>query len=313
MVEEMTTILRLLRGKMEESIRNGERALVLRERLGGHPYIDLDAALFLIIAHVAKGNFTAAEPLFDQLFLGVDQNSQPPPDLPVFLFYAGRARWLQGRLGEAHKFYEQMCNLMDKGMTLVDDENHICRIWMSSLLEMAQGNYKQAEEALRQAHVLEQKSYATSMHGNTRLMLARLYWLQNRHQEALVELAPVLDHHEQLGIPFPILVEGQSIVPLLWFAVEKGVYENYASYLLELLSVDEHPQPVDVPGTGATLTPREVEVLSLVAAGYRNRAIAEELVISEWTVKSHLTKVYRKLDVTSRTQAMDRAHNLGIR
>lgn len=132
MVEEMATILRLLRGELAEGIRLGERAMVLREQLGGHPYIELNAALFLMVAHAAQGNFTATEPLFDQLFLGVDQVEQPPPNLPVFLFYAGRVRWLQGRLAEVHKFYEQICNLMDKGIALTDDENRICRTWMSS-------------------------------------------------------------------------------------------------------------------------------------------------------------------------------------
>jgi ATP/maltotriose-dependent transcriptional regulator MalT len=47
-------------------------------------------------------------------------------------------------------------------------------------------------------------------------------------------------------------------------------------------------------------------------AGHSNRAIAEHLVISVWTVKSHLTKIYRKLDVASRTQAVARAHELGL-
>ncbi len=312
MVEEMTTILRLFRGKLGEAIRSGERALALRKRLGGHPYIELDAALFLIIAHAARGNFAAAEPLFDLLFLGVDQMGQPPPDMPVFLFYAGRARWLQGRLQEARQYYTQMCFLLDEASLPETKENRICRVWMRSLLEMAEGRFKQAEEALRQPGVLKQQDRASFMHGSTRLMLSRLYWRQNRIEEALGELAPVLAYHKQLGIPFPILVEGQSIVPLLRLATEKGVYAGYASSLLALLSPDNDLQPVEVPRTGATLTPREVEVLCLVTAGYSNRAIAEDLVISKWTVKSHLTKIYRKLDVTSRTQAIGRARDLGL-
>ena len=143
-------------------------------------------------------------------------------------------------------------------------------------------------------------------------MLARLYLQQNRQQEALAEFEPVLAYHERLGIPFPILLEGQSVVPLLRLAAEEGVQERYVTYLLGLLGTADEPRPVDVPGTGTSLTPREVEVLGLVAAGYSNRAIAEELVISEWTVKSHLTKVYRKLDVSSRTQAVARAREVGL-
>lgn len=122
----------------------------------------------------------------------------------------------------------------------------------------------------------------------------------------------MLAYHEQLGIPFAILVEGESIVPLLRLAVEQRVHESYAACLLELLGADDAPRPVHVPNTGKTLTPREVEVLRLVVAGHSNRAIADQLVISEWTVKSHLTKTYGKLDVASRTQAIARVRDLGL-
>jgi DNA-binding NarL/FixJ family response regulator len=51
------------------------------------------------------------------------------------------------------------------------------------------------------------------------------------------------------------------------------------------------------------LTPRELEVLRLVAAGKSNREIAAELVVSEHTVARHLQNIYAKLRVSSRTAA----------
>lgn len=54
----------------------------------------------------------------------------------------------------------------------------------------------------------------------------------------------------------------------------------------------------------AALTPRELEVLKALATGMRNEEIATELVISEKTVKSHLTSIFGKLQVDGRTQAM---------
>ena len=55
-------------------------------------------------------------------------------------------------------------------------------------------------------------------------------------------------------------------------------------------------------GTHA-LTPRELEILELVARGYTNAAIAKRLWVTEWTVKFHLANTYRKLGVSNRTQA----------
>jgi len=51
------------------------------------------------------------------------------------------------------------------------------------------------------------------------------------------------------------------------------------------------------------LTPREQEVLQLVAQGKTNKEIAESLTISEHTVESHVSQIYQKLDVCNRVQA----------
>lgn len=60
------------------------------------------------------------------------------------------------------------------------------------------------------------------------------------------------------------------------------------------------------------LTPREAEVLQLVAAGLPNKLIAERLGISEHTVRFHLNAIFGKLDVHTRTEAVTRAARLGV-
>ncbi len=60
------------------------------------------------------------------------------------------------------------------------------------------------------------------------------------------------------------------------------------------------------------LTARELEVLEMVARGLPNRAVAEELFLSDQTVKRHLRKVYRKLGVANRTEAARTAYRLGL-
>lgn len=83
----------------------------------------------------------------------------------------------------------------------------------------------------------------------------------------------------------------------------------------DLVVID--PDVVRLPGVQGdppidALTPREIEVLELVADGQQNKAIARQLDISENTVKSHLNAVLRKLDAHSRTEAAVRAARLGI-
>ena len=60
------------------------------------------------------------------------------------------------------------------------------------------------------------------------------------------------------------------------------------------------------------LSARECEVLEMLAAGHANKVIARELDISPNTVKTHVARVYEKLAVASRTQAVQKARELDI-
>jgi predicted ATPase/DNA-binding CsgD family transcriptional regulator len=71
------------------------------------------------------------------------------------------------------------------------------------------------------------------------------------------------------------------------------------------------PGAVDARG-GVTLTRRELDVLRLLTAGHADREIAAALFIGQGTVRSHLTNIYGKLDVGSRTAAVAAARHLGI-
>ncbi|CAA9535836.1 MAG: hypothetical protein AVDCRST_MAG73-1387 [uncultured Thermomicrobiales bacterium] len=80
-----------------------------------------------------------------------------------------------------------------------------------------------------------------------------------------------------------------------------------------LAAVDPAPMATAAthPAGAASLTPREAEVLRLVASGRTNREIADALFISVPTVKRHLTNILGKLRVTSRSAATARARGLG--
>lgn len=60
------------------------------------------------------------------------------------------------------------------------------------------------------------------------------------------------------------------------------------------------------------LTDRELQVLGLVAKGLSNSQIGVELYVSESTVKTHLLRIFGKLEVTDRTRAVTRAQELGL-
>ena len=80
------------------------------------------------------------------------------------------------------------------------------------------------------------------------------------------------------------------------------------------LTVLPRPRPggAIVPGLIEPLSPRELEVLRLLATGRPNRAIAKELVVTLDTVKRHVSHLFNKLGVANRTQAVARARELGL-
>jgi DNA-binding NarL/FixJ family response regulator len=60
------------------------------------------------------------------------------------------------------------------------------------------------------------------------------------------------------------------------------------------------------------LTPRELEVLDLIAQGANNTQIAEKLVISDKTVRNHITSIFSKLQVADRAAAIIQARDAGF-
>jgi LuxR family transcriptional regulator, maltose regulon positive regulatory protein len=146
---------------------------------------------------------------------------------------------------------------------------------------------------------------------------------------ALAALAEALTLGRQEGYVQVFVDEGAPMAGLLRklaVAAAKGQVVATAQlpgpYLDRLLGAFEQaglpvlprPRPggVALAGLALPLSGRELEVLQLLAAGSSNQAIAEELVVTLATVKSHVTHIFDKLGVANRTQAVTRAGQLGL-
>jgi DNA-binding NarL/FixJ family response regulator len=101
---------------------------------------------------------------------------------------------------------------------------------------------------------------------------------------------------------------GNAILELL--AGGSPISAPIARYLLQ--SLGPEPAPSAPPDGGPELSARELEILSLVAKGFSVAEAAELLKISDRTVSKHVQHIYRKLEVTSRSEAIYEAVNLGL-
>jgi len=80
----------------------------------------------------------------------------------------------------------------------------------------------------------------------------------------------------------------------------------------ELTIVDFQRNGTIVLSNGSAITPREREILELLASGARNREIASKLFLSVHTVEYHVTHILQKLEARNRTEASIRAARLGL-
>ncbi len=215
---------------------------------------------------------------------------------------------LQGRIEEALEIHERMTGL-ERDQDL--PENHLSRGLMGAMLALEAGEFQQAEGILRQIAGMQSHAPHSMLFGDARALLALNYLKQNNPQQALTELERVLAEYDRLGLPGLLLIEGSKMVPLLKLACDHNLSDT-AQDLLSILNGQEIYRPVFIQATGETLSAREMEVLQLITGGATNREIADRLVISETTVKSHVTSILRKLNVKSRTQAIASARELRL-
>jgi LuxR family maltose regulon positive regulatory protein len=195
--------------------------------------------------------------------------------------------------------------------------------------ELAQaGREREALDLLTQIYSSAQSVQGIGLMIEARSAQALIYQAQGKLGCALDALADALCLSEPEGYIRTYVDRGVPMAQLLCEASARGIRPDYTARLLaafECGSKDKGPQveqralasarrPLS-PGarTGVEpLSPRELEVLRLVAQGLSNREIGERLYLALSTVKGHNRNIYGKLQVQSRTQAVARARELGL-
>jgi LuxR family maltose regulon positive regulatory protein len=200
-----------------------------------------------------------------------------------------------------HEFFVLVRVLIAQGRQQTGSSLDEALAWLSWLLQEAQrtGAWKRVILAL--------------------VLQAMALQAQGKDEEALAALTRALTLAEPEGYVRTFIDEGPQMGRLLRQAVLQGIAVDYAGKLLGALEKEgtKAGTPLAVsegarPPLVEPLSVRESEVLRLLTTHLSHAEMAEELVVSVNTVRSHVKSIYSKLDVHSRMEAVRRARELGL-
>ena len=288
-----------------------ERSLALRRELGDTRGIAASLNNLGLVAR-EQGDYGAARALFEES-LALKRELGDKLAIANSLSNLGLVAFDQGDYGAARALHEESltlgCELGDKWGIAIS---------LSNLGEVAraQGDYATArvlfEESLTLKRELDDKlGIAHSLEG-----FAGVASAQGHAEQALRLAAAATTLREVIGGPLSSVEQArldrwlvparqavsEAIQTAAWEVGRAMPVEQAIAYALEPAPQPLVPPPAKTPYP-AGLTAREVELLRLVAQGLTNVQIADRLVISPRTVNAHLSAIYGKLGVSSRSAA----------
>jgi len=273
----------------------------------------------------AQGDPDGALDLLDQAGRLYDANFSPN----VRPIAARKARvWAaQGRLGEALDWAREQGLSVDDGLSYLREFDHItlARVLLARYLsDHAGGSISGAVGLLERLLKTAEEGGRNGSAIEILVLQAMAYHAQGDLPAALLPLRHALALAEPEGYIRMFVDEGPPMAQLLLEADSRGIMPDYTGKLLAAFEAEKQPVPEgpgksengpDLPPAQSLIEPlsqRELEVLKLIAQGLSNREIGERLFLALDTIKGHNRKIFDKLQVQSRTEAIARARELGL-
>jgi LuxR family maltose regulon positive regulatory protein len=263
---------------------------------------DLDEALDLL---------DQAERLYDGAFA---------PNVRPVATRKTRVWVVQGRLGEALGWARE------QGLTVENDLSYLREFDHITLARLLLARYKSdlADGSISGVvGLLERLLKAAEERGGKGSVIEILvlqaiaYHAQGDLPAALMSLQHALALAEPEGYVRMFVDEGPPMVQLLREASAREITPDYTDKLLAAFEAEKQKSEdkPDLPPAQPLIDPlsqRELKILQLIAQGLSNREIGERLFLALDTVKGHNRKIFNKLQVQSRTEAIARARELGL-
>jgi LuxR family maltose regulon positive regulatory protein len=290
----------------------------------GNPDALADAYVTMARLHLAQNDWPGADTIFQKADELVRKSPVDPfvrcglDDCRVRLCLA------KDRLDELNQWAEASGLTADGELSYHYDLHHLNLARVLLARSRHASTPTEAHACLRQALSLLARLLAAAekagwVHETIKIMVlqALVFAESNEKGKAVLSLGDSLRLAQPGGFIRLFVDEGPSMARLLSYAAAHGIMPEYIGKLLAAFESEgrKSQDRSDLPSAQHLIEPlsqRELEVLQLMSQGLSNREICERLFLALDTVKGHNTRIYCKLQVQRRTEAVARARELGL-
>lgn len=278
----------------------------------------LEAHVFMVMLHFARGAREKIEQEFRLLYDLARRFDASQIDDHVVEMVEADINVRQGDLEAAHAWVAKRgLDQAPSKLPQVYTEDYLTsRLYKYELpilirLFIAEKRYEQADQAIEQLILQSKEANRPFLLLEAEILRASLLQARSNTDASLAALRRALEMARPSGSARLFLAEGDHLLKLLrkgrsaWDSPE---LLQFVDFLLRKFD----PRSVIDPSKLDTLSQRELEVLQHLPSDKTLEAVAEELIISVNTVRSHVKSIYAKLEVHSRLQAVEKARHLNL-
>ena len=296
--------------QLDRALEQAHQGIQLAGQAGYTLYLD-EIYMELVRIHLARGELTAAKEVLQQVLqLPLLQDN---PFYCAWITSVDQVRlWLaNGELEQAIGWTQALEQREPLASPFAHERQEVARARVLLAQARAQEVLECLEPLLVHAQAVGRWYHVVQM-----LILQALgYQMRREETKALRSLTQAVRLAEPEGYIRSFVDEGTPMYTLLTALREREQKQGSTPYLDRLLAAfaqEDRAVQAPQPLLPARISPREREVLHLLARGCSNQEIADALVVTVETVKRHVSSLLAKLGVDNRTQAAMRARSIGL-
>jgi len=297
-----------MRTNFNDALENIKIAYQLSKNESNNSFKVVVLLVYSLILY-GRGDKAGLLKMLDEVDEIVKLNTIAPGALSIYIAMKGFVLLEQNEIDKAKIFFQKNGVGLENKISYLDEHGYTPYV----LLLITELKFKEAEILL--SKLLKMALAANRMERIVELKVtyAILHKMTGNKEKGIICLVESLEYAANERILMPFILHLNRIDDLLKEIYTKQTTLNIPKKLIEKLKITiERKEKIKKTSLEAGISNRELDTLKLIAFDYSNQEIADKLFVSLNTVKTHLKNLFIKLDVDSRTKAVEKAKEIGL-